>query len=761
MRMRGRLLLAVLAAAVICVLAGQEATSASDPVARARAVLLEKRGELGLRADLSDLQPVEVSHGLAGDYVRFQQTIGHVPVHGADVVVGLSEDGDRTAVRSDYRPDAASRRTTAPHLPEHAAVAAAFNALGAGEEALRAPLDAQQVYVPLDGHTELLWHVTLPLAQPLGTWLVAVDSAGDIVYVQDMLRYDDGQVFDPSPPYHSGGTIPPPEDCDDPANEPALSSQYFTRELLGILDGQNKLKGEYVDLTAPGIIGYKPAGQADEPSRVYSYPCTDDRFEEVMAYYHVDSTQRKIQSLGFSGAAAVVNRSLPVHAHFLEFCNAFFDPATEALHFGDGGPCGFDTDTAEDADVIVHEYGHAIQHDQVPGWGFGAWEDAEQAWAMGEGFSDFLTAAMFGDSCLADWFSVGNSCLRNIDNTNTYPTDFEACRPEPDEPVQEHCAGLIWGGALWDLAQALGGDQQAFDLALTLVLESHFLLSPLATFDEAASAIRQADALLFGSTHGLTIDSVFADRGILTDAAVEDFSYAYLRINHQRRGQLDVDLLVGSQASPDCQLALYGPVPGDNVANLVGYAILDETPCEGLLPPSAERPWHLRVRDVTSGVSGVLNRFDISLLGSERCYATDLPIAIPDNDGFVYSTIDCSSSVTGDLSDDDGDGFEAAIELHVGTDPSAPCGGDGWPADLVPDGFSENKLDIQDFGSFAAPIRRLNTDIDSIEGNVRWDLVPGRGAFGADLNLQDMGALIVLYPPMLDGERAFNQHCPG
>jgi hypothetical protein len=36
----------------------------------------------------------------------------------------------------------------------------------------------------------------------------------------------------------------------------------------------------------------------------------------------------------------------------------------DRLAFGEGG-----VDDAEDVDVVLHEYGHAIQHDTVPGWG--------------------------------------------------------------------------------------------------------------------------------------------------------------------------------------------------------------------------------------------------------------------------------------------------------------------------------------------------------------------------------------------------------
>lgn len=730
---------------------------AQGPVERARDALLEKRAHLGLQPDLADLTLVDVREGAAGEYVRFDQTIGGISLLGARVTVALSED-DARIVQSTYAPGIAPNAM--PYqVGRSAAIGLALAELGGPKKALRGDVTAERVYVDRPDGVTLAWQVTLPLSDPLGTWVVAVAAdSGDVLYTLNALRFDSGQVFDPNPPQSSGGTIPPPLDCDSAPNEVTLSSEYVSRELQGIDAGQHKLTGEYVDLTAPGIVGYKPAGQADEPSRDYMYPCTDDRFEEVMAYYHIDSTQRKLQSLGFSGQAAVVNRPIGVHAHYLEFCNAFYDFANQSLHFGDGG-CGFDADAAEDADVIVHEYGHAIQDDQVPGWGIGLPLEAEQAWSMGEGFADFLTAAMFGDSCLGDWFSFGSACLREMENTAVYPADFEACRDGPGLPAEEHCGGLIWGGALWDLAQALGGDQHAFDLALTLVVESHFMLSPVATFDEAASAIRLADVMLFGGAHAIGIDSVFAARGISTETGVSDFSYAYLVINHPRRGHLDVDLLVGSQTAPVCALGLYGPVPGDNFANLAGYAVLDETPCEPNLPPDDAEPWYLRVRDVTNGFTGSIGRFEIVLGGSERCAATDLPIAIPDGGAFVYSEVDCSTKYTGEVSDEDGDGFNAATELHVGTDPYQNCGGGGWPADLYATGLSANTLDVQDIVSYLVPVRRLDTSPGDAGYDRRWDIRPGTVFFSDAINAQDLIELITLHPPMFGGERAYGLTC--
>ena len=72
--------------------------------------------------------------------------------------------------------------------------------------------------------------------------------------------------------------------------------------------------------------------------------------------------------------------------------NSDYSPVTKALRFGTGG-----VDDAEDAEIILHEYGHAIQDNQVPG--FGA---SNECGAMGEGFGDYLAGSFFANASRPD-----------------------------------------------------------------------------------------------------------------------------------------------------------------------------------------------------------------------------------------------------------------------------------------------------------------------------------------------------------------------
>jgi hypothetical protein len=113
----------------------------------------------------------------------------------------------------------------------------------------------------------------------------------------------------------------------------------------------------------------------------FRYTRHQDQFEQVMAYYWVTEAQKYIHSLGFGESRRPIdNRPQAVRINqFGQDNSVATDHPKNELRFGKGG-----VDDAEDAEVILHEYGHAIHFAQ--NFVFGS----EQAGAISEGFSDDL-----------------------------------------------------------------------------------------------------------------------------------------------------------------------------------------------------------------------------------------------------------------------------------------------------------------------------------------------------------------------------------
>jgi len=125
--------------------------------------------------------------------------------------------------------------------------------------------------------------------------------------------------------------------------------------------------------------------------------------------------------------------------------------------------------------------------------------------------------------------------------------------------------------------------------------------------------------------------------------------------------------------------------------------------------------------------------------------------------------------------DCDGDGYMGSTEKHVygvantvadqdpcGTNvipPTTPATAKGWPSDLRGDSFNVNRVNIQDLGTFVAPVRRIETYPGHPNFHLRWDLKPMTPIGVAHINLLDLNALvndpITGYPPMLGGQKAF------
>jgi hypothetical protein len=489
---------------------------------------------------VGDVRTVSIVRSFGARFVRYRQVVGGLPVLGSDTVVtdvhGRAGDlvvaGSRRARRMPAR--ASLERAEALRVARRAV----------GTRALRAPVTSRQAIAVTASGSRTVWRVVVPSSQPLGSFEVIVDARdARILRIRDLLRRATGSasVFDTSPIVFYGSIQPPgptpPLADDDDADSPALEAAREPVTLPNLVDANFCLAGSWVRATLPD--GGDPGTARDDvcaasAARDFSaFTRSDDEFEATMAYFHVDRSQTYIQSLGFDD---VLDHQLRVHANevFLdedddplppeEQDNSFYDPATGEVSLGTGS-----VDDGEDGEVIVHEYGHAVQDDQVPG--FGA---SDEGGAMGEGFGDYLAAATANafvvparpalDACVAEWDELGFEeadgdpisdppCLRRVDGSLTAGD----VGPGTSCDGEVHCAGETWSGALWAIRATIGAT-----VADRLVIQSHFSLSPSAGFHEGALALLAADETLYNGVHVAFMRDLLTARGLLDTERFDD-----------------------------------------------------------------------------------------------------------------------------------------------------------------------------------------------------------------------------------------------
>lgn len=306
------------------------------------------------------------------------------------------------------------------------------------------------------------------------------------------------RVFMPNP-IQSTGVQTLQDDKDSAAAVPAAAYHSVT---LTDLDGSGYLSGRWakvINETGAPVYGTGP----------FNFTRDQDGFEQVMAYYWVTEAQKYLQTLGFGSELAPVKKSqMLVKVSQQGVDNSYLWDKHNWLRLGKGG-----VDDAEDGEVILHEYGHAIHADQVAGFGASI-----EAGAIGEGFGDYFAmtvgSAMAGRlgvptlaplGCIMDWDATSYTtsephCLRRIDTELKYA----------DRKGQVHFDGQIWSRALWDIWNALGRET-----ADRIIINAQFRFAPDTTFAAAAQHTVDTAQAMYGAGAAATVKAAFVDRGIL------------------------------------------------------------------------------------------------------------------------------------------------------------------------------------------------------------------------------------------------------
>ena len=495
------------------------------------------------------LQPAAVSLHLASDilspggrHLQFWQTYQGLPIADAGLKLNLGRDGRLWSVMHHLRPVQGVAPGARQYDPAQLAPRLA-QTLGA-ERVTYAPqwwwqngrlIPALRVasYQPGPQHA-----LELYIDARNGQELMRRDlSAACRPPEDDTLGL--GAVFLPDP--CTRGQVPYGErftdnDDRDTATLTALIDTVVLRD-LAYADGLFHLSGPYVQVEDIQPFELAPATSVDGD---FTFTRSDDRFEDVMVYYHLDRYQRYVQTLGFTN---LQNGPLRADPHGLSNSDqSLFTPneGDSYLLFGDGG-----VDDAEDADVIIHEYGHALSYAAAPDTRVG-----EERAGLDEGIGDYVAASYSFDLNDWNWFQ-----LFNWDGQNEFWSGRDLTAPlsyPPSGFADRYDYGVIWAACLMSIRAELGAT-----ITDRLFFQSLYGLARDMTLMDGARLVLDADSMLYGGAHSMALTRQFCDRNLLSGSSCLAVSATPMP---ERRWQLasqpDGDLRVQGLAEP-LHLTLY------------------------------------------------------------------------------------------------------------------------------------------------------------------------------------------------------------
>ncbi len=446
-------------------------------------------GELSL---IQDLGWSSSAHRLL-----YQRQVLGIPVRGEVIKVNLFRDGS-AMVEGPAKDLFSGGLSSLPITAEVSAGAAEQTALSTEvlPGAKLTPIHTRLVWAP---HAEngrpsaqprLVWEVRAQV-EANGKWTIdlLVDAVnGSLVDSHDLRLFHrravtgTGRVFIPNP-VQSSGNMNLTDQNDSNAAVP--SSEYFQVSLLD-LAGTGYLDGPYAT-TSP------TRNRVYEPTNNFVYSRSANAFEEVMCYYTVDSFQRYLQTIGQPNAN---NHPQKMDVNGTHADNSWFDTGSKIITYGDGG-----VDDAEDSDIILHEYGHAL-HDDVQG-GIGGGQNS----SISEGYGDYFAASFYDDALVGEWDATSYTngslhYLRRVDLDLHYPNNLNH---------EVHHDGQIWSAMLWDMRMALGRE-----IADNIIVEAMSLQSLNSNMPSAGGWLLTAGQQLYNGEWNPYIEWALDRRGIKT-----------------------------------------------------------------------------------------------------------------------------------------------------------------------------------------------------------------------------------------------------
>ena len=317
------------------------------------------------------------------------------------------------------------------------------------------------------------------------------------VQFKDTIIY--GSVFFPDPITTSQQNYGPPyvdgnDESNDDLNrelvEVAVSTRFENDSFI--------LENKHIKITNQSSPDILPTTKENADFR---FNRSQIGFEEVHALYHITNFAQYLKdTLGFN---ALLNEQIYVDVYALngkdnsEFINSTVPPR---INFGQGG-----IDDAEDPDILIHEYAHAVSNAAAPG----SLEGYERK-ALDEGISDYWAAVYskklnaFNYKKIFNWdghneFWEG----RSLENDRKYSDGLNG---------NKYVDGELFGATLLDIRSLINDT-----VCDKLIMQSNYSWFPNMSFPQAAEQIIKADSILYAGYHANLLFTIFYNRGFFDE----------------------------------------------------------------------------------------------------------------------------------------------------------------------------------------------------------------------------------------------------
>ncbi len=460
-----------------------------------------------LKGTNKNLQPADVGLKLLHDIespggrrLAFEQTYYGMPVFNSQLKVNLDRNNRiKSIFDNTWNPEAWDERMVQDNFEK--LDIARINAQFARQRSLKMNfVKSRKVVAVVNDKPLALAEVELWDNKTDEHLLLLADSDLNIFMKRDLNTYKisataTAMVFIPDPLTSAHAEYEDPYVDDSNRDVSVLNAQRMPVNIDVTFDGNvYRLENEFAvisEFSAPNV----PPATSSTPD--FSFTRAQSGFEDVNTFYHITEFSEYVQSLGFD---SLIRDPVYADPHALDGKDqSMFSPGFNGLqlYFGEGG-----VNDAEDADVVVHEFGHALSFSASPGTNNG-----QERQSVDEGIGDYLATSY---SRSIDTFRWADMFTWDGHNEYWNGRTAAATRVYPDDLASSiHSNGEIYNAALMKIWEDIGKEKTD-----RILLQSMYGLASNMSMKDAAMLLYDADTALYNGAHFCQIYRALVRRGL-------------------------------------------------------------------------------------------------------------------------------------------------------------------------------------------------------------------------------------------------------